>query len=186
MFAAIVRFRRPLPRGLAWSLLFVAVLMQTACTTSTPQSSSDAKPTVTRASGTPSAAARATASPGAAAEARPSPSPSPGTVAAIEIIDATMADATPWVMLRLTGGEPQIVSGWRLEVGDKAATIPGNAVVQPGETLTLHAGDGPSSDREIFLGPDSEAVALAAAPGARVRLVNATGTVAAETTVPRY
>jgi hypothetical protein len=104
----------------------------------------------------------------------------------IQIVDATLADATPWVSLRLTGGEPQIVSGWRLEVGNQSVTIPGNAIVQPDEVLTLHAGAGESSDREIFLGPESEALALAASPGARVRLIDATGKVAAETTVPRF
>jgi len=78
------------------------------------------------------------------------------------------------------------VSGWRLEVGDKAVTIPGNAIVQPEDTLTLHVGDGDSSDREVFLGPDSTTLALAAAPGARVRLLDTAGKVMAETTVPRY
>ena len=78
------------------------------------------------------------------------------------------------------------MSGWKLEVGNQAVTIPGNAIVQPDDTLTLHAGAGQSSDREIFLGPESEALALAASPGARVRLIDATGQVAAETTVPRF
>ena len=62
----------------------------------------------------------------------------------------------------------------------------GNAIVQPDDTLTLHAGAGESSDREVFLGAESEALALAASPGTRVRLVDATGKVAAETTVPRF
>jgi len=101
-------------------------------------------------------------------------------------VDATLADATPWVMLRLTGGEPIIVTGWKLQVGDQTATIPDNAILQPGETLTLHAGDGRSSDREIYLGAASEPLALAASPGARVRLLKPTGEVAAETTVPRF
>ena len=184
MFVFALRCRAPVGRRLTWLLLMVALVVQAACTASTPASSNAAKPTATRASSTPSAAAKASPSPGTTAAARPSPSPSGAP--AIEIADATMADATPWVMLRLTGGEPQIVSGWRLEVGDKSVTIPGNAILQPGETLTLHAGDGPSSDREIFLGADSDALALAAAPGTRVRLVNTTGAVAAETTVPRY
>jgi hypothetical protein len=104
----------------------------------------------------------------------------------LQILDATLADATPWVSLRLTDGEPQIVSGWRLEVGNQSIVIPGNAIIQPGDTLTLRAGVGQSSDREIFLGPDSYALALAATPGARVRLVNTTGEVAVETTVPRF
>src|SRR5262249_40080368 len=114
------------------------------------------------------------------------PSPSPAEAPGIQIVDATLADATPWVSLRLTGGEPQIVSGWRLEVGSQAVTIPRNAIVQPDEVLTLHVGDGDSSEREVFLGPESNALAMAASPGARVRLVDAAGKVAAETTVPRF
>jgi hypothetical protein len=90
------------------------------------------------------------------------------------------------VIIRLAGGEPTIVSGWKLEVADKSVVIPGNAIVQPGETLTLQAGAGQSSDRIIFLGEESQALALAASPGARVRLIKATGEVAAETTVPRF
>jgi hypothetical protein len=118
--------------------------------------------------------------------ASPQASPSPRAEHPVQILDATLADATPWVSLRLTDGEPLIVSGWRLEVGNQSLVIPGNAVIQPGDTLTLHAGAGQSSDREVFLGPDSHALALAATPGARVRLVNATGEIAAETTVPRF
>ncbi len=104
----------------------------------------------------------------------------------MQILDATLADATPWVSLRLSDGEPLIVSGWKLEVGTQSIVIPGNAIIQPGETLTLRAGEGRSSDREVFLGPDSYPVALAATPGARVRLVKDTGEVVAETTVPRF
>jgi hypothetical protein len=145
-------------------------------------SSAPAQPTAK-----PTSAPRATASPGASPAAKPGASPSPSPAAAgIQILDATLADATPWVSLRLNGGEPQIVSGWRLEVADQAVTIPGNAIVQPDETLTLHAGEGRSSDREIFLGPESNALALAAKPGARVRLLDEAGAVKAETTVPRF
>jgi hypothetical protein len=107
-------------------------------------------------------------------------------VALVEIVDATLADATPWVSLKLSDGEPRIVSGWRLEVGTQAVVIPGNAVLQPGETLTLHVGDGMSSDREVFLGADSQTLALAASPGTTVRLVNTAGEVVAQTTVPRF
>ena len=52
--------------------------------------------------------------------------------------------------------------------------------------LILRAGEGRSSEREVFLGPESYPLALAATPGTRVRLVNPEGGVAAETTVPRF
>jgi predicted small lipoprotein YifL len=180
MFAAVGHRPVHTARRLVFSLLLVpALLSLAACGGSAPPPTAkpDAKPT--------SSAPKTSASPGASPAAKPSPSPSPA-VAGLQILDATLADATPWVSLRLTGGEPQIVSGWRLEVGDQSVTIPGNAIVQPDDTLTLHAGEGRSSDREVFLGPESDALALAAKPGARVRLLDETGVVKAETTVPRF
>src|SRR5690242_8300887 len=111
MFAAV---GLPLSRRLACSLLLAPAVVLVACTASRPPQPTAARPT----SAASSAAPKAAASPGAAA--RPSPSPAP---AGIQILDATLADATPWVLLRLTGGEPQIVSGWRLEVGDQAVTV---------------------------------------------------------------
>jgi hypothetical protein len=179
MFAALGH--RPVysaRRLLASLLLAPALLTLAACSGSAPP-----QPTAKPTSASSSAAPKVAASPGASPAAKPSPSPA---VAGLQILDATLADATPWVSLRLTGGEPQIVSGWRLEVGDQAVTIPGNAIVQPDDTLTLHAGEGRSSDREVFLGPESNALALAAKPGTRVRLLDATGAVKAETTVPRF
>lgn len=161
-----------------------SLVLLTACTTTAP-ASTPPQPTATRAAPTAApgpAAVLPSPSPGASPIASPSPAPA----ALIEITDATLADATPWVSLRLSDGEPRIVSGWRLEVGNHGITIPGNAILQPGQTLILRAGDGLSSDREIFLGPDSHPLALAAAPGTRVRLVNEAGVVVAETTVPRF
>jgi hypothetical protein len=186
MFATATRRHLRLSQRAAWSLLVVPIVLGlAACTSSTPPPASTPKPSTTQASAKPTASARPAASPGVSA-ARPNASPSPSAAPGIQIVDATLADATPWVSLRLTDGEPQIVSGWRLEVGDQAVTIPGNAIVQPDDTLTLHAGEGQSSDREVFLGPESTTLALAASPGARVRLLDTSGNVMAETTVPRF
>jgi hypothetical protein len=177
-------FRWP-ARHLTISFLMASSLLALAACTSSAPPAATSKPTQSAARPTAAAAdAKASPSPGASPQASPSPSPRPEAV--LQILDATLADATPWVSLRLTDGEPLIVSGWRLEVGNQAITVPGNAIIQPGDSLILRAGEGRSSEREIFLGPESHAVALAATPGTRVRLVNATGQVAAETTVPRY
>jgi hypothetical protein len=182
MSAALGLRRLQTLRRLAFSLALVSLVVGLAACAGSAPAQPTAKPTSAS-----SSAPKATASPGASPAARPGASPSPSPApAGIQILDATLADATPWVSLRLSGGEPQIVSGWRLEVGDQAVTIPGNAIVQPDETLTLHAGEGRSSDREIFLGPESNALALAAKPGARVRLLDEAGAVKAETTVPRF
>lgn len=161
-------------------LILSAVLTLTACGSPAPASPTAAS----AAKAAAPTAAPAKPSPGASPAAKPSPSPSP--VAGIQIVDATLADATPWVSIRLSDGEPRIVSGWRLEVGTQSLVVPGNAIVQPGDTLFLHVGEGMSSEREVFLGAESQALALAAAPGATVRLVNTAGEVMAQTTVPRY
>ena len=159
-------------------LALSAILTLTACGSPAP-----ASPTAASKAAAPTSAP-AKPSPAVSPAAKPSPSPSP--VARIEIVDATLADATPWVSIRISDGEPQIVSGWRLEVGTQSLVVPGNAIVQPGDMLFLHVGEGMSSDREVFLGAESQALALAASPGTKVRLVNTTGEVMAETTVPRY
>lgn len=161
-------------------LVPASLMLLVACSSAPAQPAATSKPAATSA---PKASATGSPKP---AGASPSPSPSPSPEARLQILDATLADATPWVSIRLTDGEPQIVSGWRLEVGDKSIVVPGNAIVQPGDTLTLRVGEAQSSDREVYLGADSYALALAATPGTRVRLVDSTGKVAAETTVPRF
>ena len=174
--------RRPL-----WHLMVSSIglssLLPAACGPSAP---APAPPKPAAAQSTPKPAASPAAKPSPAAGASPQASPSPVAADPLQIVDATLADATPWVSIRLADGEPLIVSGWRLEVGSQSIVVPGNAIVQPGETLILHAGEGRSSEREVYLGPESYALALAATPGARVRLIDSSGQVAAETTVPRF
>jgi hypothetical protein len=106
-------------------------------------------------------------------------------LARVEITDASLGDATPWISLKNTTGEPIILSGWKLQVGTQLATIPGNAIAQPGETLTMHVESGDSSERDIYLGAEGEALAKAGAPGTPVRLMDPDGKLVSETTVPR-
>jgi hypothetical protein len=112
-------------------------------------------------------------------------SPSPAAQIPVRIADASLADATPWVSLHNDGMEPVDVGGWQLTVGSESAAVPEGAVIPPGETLTLHAGDGSSSEREIYLGRSGESLAGAAQPGTTVRLTDDDGQVIAQTTVPR-
>jgi hypothetical protein len=130
--------------------------------------------------------AMATAAAAISAVGSPSPSPSPVAQALLRIADASLADATPWLSLQNNGDEPAEVGGWSLQVGTVTATLPESAVVQPGATLTLHAGTGMSSDDELFLGSDGEALAAAALPGTPVRLTDISGRVVSEVTVPRF
>jgi hypothetical protein len=184
--AAFTTVRRRSPRHLIAALfLTLCLAFLSACGGSAPATPTP-KPAAPKATTAPTSKPAAKASPaaGASPAASPGASPSPSPVAEnpIEILDATLADATPWVSLKLDSGEPVIVSGWRLEVGTQSVVIPGNAILNPGDTLTLRAGEGRSSDREIYLGAESHQVALAASPGARVRLVDTTGRMVAETT----
>jgi hypothetical protein len=106
-------------------------------------------------------------------------------VARVQITDASLGDATPWISLKNTSGDPIILTGWRLQVGSATATIPGNAIAQPGETLTMHVETGISSERDIYLGTEGEALAKAGAPGTPVKLTDPAGELVSETTVPR-
>ena len=160
-----------------------ALFALAACTPSTP-APAQPQPTATRAASAASpaaAAAKAGASPSVSALA----SPSPSIGAQVRITDASLADSTPWLSLQNTGDEAISLAAWRVEVGDRAATIPEDTTMQPGEALTLHARDGISTESEVFLGADGTALATAALPGIPVRLVDTGGRVVAETTVPR-
>jgi hypothetical protein len=106
-------------------------------------------------------------------------------VARVQITDASIGDATPWISLKNTTGEPIILTDWKLQVGSATATIPGNAIAQPGETVTMHVKTGLSSERDIYLGTEGEALARAGAPGTPVKLSDPEGQVVSETAVPR-
>jgi hypothetical protein len=81
---------------------------------------------------------------------------------------------------------PIDVGGWQLHVGNASAALPENAVVEPGGSLTVHAGEGVSADDELYLGSAGDALASAALPGAPVRLTDDDGGIVAEVTVPRF
>lgn len=135
---------------------------------------------------TQGAAVVATAAAGLAPMASPSPSPAAQVSGALRIADASLADSTPWLMLQNASDEPVEVGGWTLQVGAATTEIPANAIVEPGGTLTLHAGAGLSSNDELFLGNAGDTLAAAALPGTPVRLTDANGRLQAETTVPRF
>ena len=110
----------------------------------------------------------------------PSPSPSPAALvppvqAPLRIADASLSDATPWLSLQNDGATPVDVGGWRLQVGGASAELPDDTVVQAGSALTIHAGEGISSEDEVYLGDAGEMLASMALPGAPVRLTDEAG-----------
>jgi hypothetical protein len=139
----------------------------------------------------PAAAAGAsvvgTAVSGLAPMASPSPSPSPAAqgAGALRIADASLGDATRWLSIENNSREAIPMAGWKLQIGEATAELPADATVQPGSALTLHAGNGLSSEDELYLGNAGDALAAAAQPGTPVMLIDANGTVHARTTVPR-
>ena len=180
---AIVAVRLRPEGHLVGALVAVSVLLALAgCTPSAP-TPAQPKPAATRAAtASPAAGApKAAASPSVSAQA----SPSPRVGARVRIGDASLSDSTPWLSLQNTGDEAVSLAAWRVEVGDQAATVPEDTMLPAGEALTLHAREGISTETEVFLGVDGTALARAALPGIRVRLVDTTGRVVAETTVPR-
>src|SRR4051812_41201986 len=141
---------------------------------------------VTATAGALAGTAIAAASPIATALASPSPSPAALGPAPVRIADASLADATPWVSLQNTGPGSVDVGGWKLQVGNQAVSLPEDTEIDAGATLTLHAGDGADTDREVYLGSAGNALVSAAQPGALVRLTDDAGQVVAQTTVPRF
>lgn len=118
--------------------------------------------------------------------ASPSPSPAAGGPGSLRIADASLADATPWLSLQNDGETPVEVGGWQLQVGEAMTQLPESAIVQPGSSLTLHAGAGMSSEDELYLGNAGDALSAAALPGAPVRLTDGDGQIISEVTVPRF
>jgi hypothetical protein len=116
----------------------------------------------------------------------PAASPRPAAQSSLRISDASLADATPWLSIQNDGDAPVDVGGWQLQVGSASAALPEEAVVEPGGTLTLHAGSGPSGNDELYLGDAGTMLASAALPGTPVRLVDEGGQVVTEVTVPRF
>jgi hypothetical protein len=119
----------------------------------------------------------------------PSPSPAallPSSQTPLRIADASLADATPWLSIQNDSDQPVDVGGWKLQVGSASVGLPDDAVVQPGSALTIHVGEGMSSDDELYLGNAGELLTAAAQPGAPVRLTDSGGRVVTEVTVPRF
>jgi hypothetical protein len=169
----------PARRTVASFAVAASIIVLTACGSTAPA----AKPAAVSPTQPPRNVPSVSASPRAGA----SPSPSPSVpLARVEITDASIGDATPWISLKNTSGDPIILTGWKLQVGDQTATIPGNAIAQPGETVTMHVESGESSERDIYLGTEGEALAKAGAPGTPVKLMDPDGKQVSETTIPRY
>ena len=122
----------------------------------------------------------------------PSPSPSPAALAPamgtspVRIADASLSDATPWLTIQNDGGTPVDLGGWRLQVGGASAELPDDTIVEAGSALTVHAGEGMSSEDEVYLGDAGEVLASMALPGTPVRLTDGNGQVVTEVTVPRF
>lgn len=126
---------------------------------------------------------------GALASSSPSPSPAalaPAIQSPLRIADASLADATPWLTIQNDGSTPVDVGGWRLQVGGTSVELPEDTVVEAGSALTIHAGEGTSSEDEIYLGDAGEVLASMALPGTPVRLTDGEGRVVTEVTVPRF
>ncbi len=88
------------------------------------------------------------------------------------------------VSLRNNGSSAVDVSRWTLRVGSTSVELPSNSAVAPGGTVTVHAGMGNSTATDIYLGQSGQALAGALQPGAAVELVDASGKVVSQFTIP--
>src|SRR3954453_8566657 len=106
---------------LAATVALASFIVMPACGANAPA----AKPTAVSPTQPPRNAPAASASPRAGASPGVAASPSPSVpLARVEITDASLADATPWISVKNTTGDPIILTGWKLQVGSQSATIP--------------------------------------------------------------
>lgn len=124
----------------------------------------------------PAATQAAAASPAAATAAAASP-------VRISGVQVSSADST--IAVQNAGSAAVDLGGWRLRVAGATATLPANARVGPGESLTIHTGSGTSSGRDVYLGQEGASLVGALQPGATVALVDPQGATVAEAAVPR-
>ncbi len=193
-------------------LVLVGTLSSVACTapapasptsppapalTATPSPAVPAVSPVASPAPSPSPGVLSSPSPSPAALAAPSPSPStagsPATLATVvgtpvttglRITGVQLSPQDATITLENTGTTVVDLAGWQLRVGSQQAVLPPNTVALPGQAIRLHAASGTSSGSDVYLGTVAPALATGLQPGAQVALVDPTGRMAAQLTIP--
>lgn len=110
-----------------------------------------------------------------------------GTVTAaspVQVSNVRFDQNDTTITLRNTSASQLDMTGWQLRVGSDIVSLPNNAQIAPGQTLTLHTARGTSMGSDVYLGSEASNLAESLRPGAQVALVNNQGTVVAEFVLP--
>ena len=104
--------------------------------------------------------------------------------APVRITDASISANDPRITVQNTSNQAVDLTGWTLRIGDAAVRLPANTQAPAGQALVLHATAGTSSGPDVYLGQPTPDVAQALRPGARVALVDPSGSTVTALTVP--
>lgn len=175
------------------------VAVATAVSPAAATAVAGASPLATQAAAvSPAVATVATIASPAAATAIIAASPVTGTVVAAASPVATAAStASPvritnvqvnptdtTITIQNSGSTAVDMAGWKLQAGSATVALPSGARAAPNDSVTVHAGTGTSTGRDIYLGQEATTLAGGLRPGASLRLLDAQGTVITQFALP--
>lgn len=102
----------------------------------------------------------------------------------VEIVGWQASPTDASLTLRNDGRATVDLTGWRVRIGSRMATLPSSAQLAPGESLTIHAAHGTSSATDIYLGDEGVALLQGIQPGAPLTLYDGQGNVVREAVIP--
>jgi len=120
----------------------------------------------------------------AAATAAPAVASTAVAAAPFRITDASITANDPRITIQNTSTQAVDLTGWTLQVGSAAMRLPANTQAPAGQALVLHGSAGTSSGKDVYLGQPTPDLAQALKPGARVALVDPSGSTITALTVP--
>lgn len=97
---------------------------------------------------------------------------------------ASLSPTDPTLTIQNTSGQAVDMTGWKLQVGSSTVPMPSAAKVAPNDTVTIHVNNGTTSGKDVYLGSDAATIAGALKPGAKVAIVNQSGSTVSEFALP--
>jgi hypothetical protein len=104
--------------------------------------------------------------------------------APFRITDASISANDPRITIQNTSTQAVDLTGWTLQIGTAAVRLPANTQAPAGQALVLHGSAGTSTGRDVYLGQPTPDLVQALRPGARVALLDPSGSPVTALTVP--
>jgi hypothetical protein len=102
----------------------------------------------------------------------------------VRISDASISANDPRITIQNTSNQAVDLTGWSLQIGTATMRLPANTQAPAGQALVLHATAGTSTGRDVYLGQPTPDMMQALRPGARLALVDPSGSTVTALTVP--